>query len=1020
MSSILRDHRFGKRIIQSLLFWILTICVWPVLALAQSYPEDERCIPAWNSFAGSDALPSTIFYTQRASDGFIYLGGRDGLYRLEGASVESWTPDFTDPAALPAGRVTTLASNANYVWAGTAAGLVRLDTTTDQITRISLPETNGRQPAITALHYNQGQLLVGTNEHVFSLDVTPTGLSAHKIQDSVDTVNAILTYEETVLVGSEEGLFALNAQNRLVPIEINGSHLPIVDLATGPEQTLWALTENALFQSSAPMSGEWATYREDTVPGLPHEGMMAMAFDQMGRLWLSGPTGLARWQPDQAYAHPCRRSLLGSQRDEDIFISHLNGDLGAFMLVGSHGRGAAYAPIGTGVRRIVTGTDFNPGLPPSPVWSTELASDGRLYLGTTQGIYRETTARSGHFTPVGQAILANERVFELAEMRSGDLWAGTDTGAFRLNSEQISELPGPQAKRTGLRPARVFAFAETDDHKFIASSAGLVVLDARTDTPTRFFRTNADYTLPEPSHTLDVDAQMFWSVQALEDGTVLVCGPDSVFWLDPTNARVLASSIPASNAGEFVTGRIYAAVRTADDEVLLGTEAGLIWTDLNFQTFERQDAINDLPLASVMSAGLAQDGSLWIGVAGNGLFRRAPETHEWSHITQANGLITNGVSQLGLTISDTGHIVASNATGVSVLPASFQPWSSVSTQNLVARELNRGTPLPSGSTTVIGPADRDLRLHFAVSDLLETNMHRVEYHFHSEGVDSESAHVQLGEDLIFPNLAPGRYRFEGRLTSTKGIGSTPLAFSIVVQPFWWERSELPWVLLLLVMMLAGGLYGLRLRAVQYRFKLVSDERKRIAQDIHDTFLQDVFGARMVLNTISGAQQETEVRAKREQVSKLLKNATAAVRTSVNEMSHLDAAPSLVESVKHLKETCRFEDWLETDVQESGTCWPMSDERLFFLSRIIQEALVNTYKHSGQRKAKVQVHWSWTRIHILISDKGNGFDPNSEAAASGFGLGSMKRLALAASAKLDVISSPGEGVEVHIKGARFTL
>ena len=69
--------------------------------------------------------------------------------------------------------------------------------------------------------------------------------------------------------------------------------------------------------------------------------------------------------------------------------------------------------------------------------------------------------------------------------------------------------------------------------------------------------------------------------------------------------------------------------------------------------------------------------------------------------------------------------------------------------------------------------------------------------------------------------------------------------------------------------------------------------------------------------------------------------------------------------------------------------PLSLEISFPLFRVLQEALLNSAKHSGERHFEVELFGTSGAIHPTVSDSGIGFDPKVAVQGSGLGLTSMR-------------------------------
>lgn len=80
-------------------------------------------------------------------------------------------------------------------------------------------------------------------------------------------------------------------------------------------------------------------------------------------------------------------------------------------------------------------------------------------------------------------------------------------------------------------------------------------------------------------------------------------------------------------------------------------------------------------------------------------------------------------------------------------------------------------------------------------------------------------------------------------------------------------------------------------------------------------------------------------------------------------------------------------------------------------RIVQEALNNTIRHSGAKRARVRIRASGGVIRLVIEDNGHGFDRSKLAASGSLGLKSMEERAMSVGGRLEVVSSPYKGTRV---------
>jgi PAS domain S-box-containing protein len=85
-----------------------------------------------------------------------------------------------------------------------------------------------------------------------------------------------------------------------------------------------------------------------------------------------------------------------------------------------------------------------------------------------------------------------------------------------------------------------------------------------------------------------------------------------------------------------------------------------------------------------------------------------------------------------------------------------------------------------------------------------------------------------------------------------------------------------------------------------------------------------------------------------------------------------------------------------------------------LFRVLQEALHNIVKHSGAKRAQVQIMQRATEVHLSIKDSGNGFDIEAAKQGGGLGLTSMKERLHLMNGQLSIESSPHLGTTLFAR------
>ncbi len=192
-----------------------------------------------------------------------------------------------------------------------------------------------------------------------------------------------------------------------------------------------------------------------------------------------------------------------------------------------------------------------------------------------------------------------------------------------------------------------------------------------------------------------------------------------------------------------------------------------------------------------------------------------------------------------------------------------------------------------------------------------------------------------------------------------------------------------------------------------RHMAVVEDRHRIARDLHDSVIQDIFAVGLGLQSLSTRVDEPAA-------SELLDSSIDALDRSVT---------TLRKYVFELRETVVASAGLDERIQElvarMGAAYPSrveltvdrisgfeADDELMLL---ITEALSNALRHSEARNVSVEVEMDEATILVKISDDGMGFDPSEIEA--GMGLANMRTRVLGLDGSIEVRSEPGVGTTV---------
>ncbi|MCA9247837.1 MAG: response regulator [Planctomycetales bacterium] len=193
------------------------------------------------------------------------------------------------------------------------------------------------------------------------------------------------------------------------------------------------------------------------------------------------------------------------------------------------------------------------------------------------------------------------------------------------------------------------------------------------------------------------------------------------------------------------------------------------------------------------------------------------------------------------------------------------------------------------------------------------------------------------------------------------------------------------------------------------------ERQLVAYDIHDGFVQDVVGAKMMLDSLEHKLEATdESRIRLATARELLQKAIDEGRRMISELRPLIIdEQGIVEAIHYLinEEQSKGDLSLEFHHSVRFTRLPRLLEGALF--RIVQEGLTNVRRHSQAATASITLVQREGGISLCIDDAGIGFDA-ARISDDRFGVRGIQERARLFGGTAKVQSSPGEGTHIEVE------
>lgn len=196
------------------------------------------------------------------------------------------------------------------------------------------------------------------------------------------------------------------------------------------------------------------------------------------------------------------------------------------------------------------------------------------------------------------------------------------------------------------------------------------------------------------------------------------------------------------------------------------------------------------------------------------------------------------------------------------------------------------------------------------------------------------------------------------------------------------------------------------------------DNKLIAEEWQDRVGHKLFEVLQGLHSFQSliVQRTPEIGERFQELTATVDEIAALVRSLTNELhptvlDDFGVAAAIREYVTNVAVNVG-KDPLQVTVQADDAGQQLPSEAKLLLFRVTQEALRNIRKHADAKNVQIAFAQEHSGVSLMIKDDGKGF--NSDLPQAGhFGLHYMKERAEAYGGTFRVVSSQGQGTEVHI-------
>jgi two-component system CheB/CheR fusion protein len=211
---------------------------------------------------------------------------------------------------------------------------------------------------------------------------------------------------------------------------------------------------------------------------------------------------------------------------------------------------------------------------------------------------------------------------------------------------------------------------------------------------------------------------------------------------------------------------------------------------------------------------------------------------------------------------------------------------------------------------------------------------------------------------------------------------------------------------------------LRVRLLRQIVRAQEDERRRVARDIHDQLGQQMTALRLKLEAVKEMCREQEelceqldlTQSLAEDLDRSVDFLAWELRPAALDDLGLEAAVS--DFVKEWSKYSGVQGEFHTSGLGKERLAPETETNLY---RITQEALNNTMKHAGAKRANVLLERRDSHIVLIVEDDGVGFEVQSkDEDTRRLGLTGMRERAIQIGGSVEIESKPQEGTTIFAR------
>lgn len=201
------------------------------------------------------------------------------------------------------------------------------------------------------------------------------------------------------------------------------------------------------------------------------------------------------------------------------------------------------------------------------------------------------------------------------------------------------------------------------------------------------------------------------------------------------------------------------------------------------------------------------------------------------------------------------------------------------------------------------------------------------------------------------------------------------------------------------------------------------ERLRLAQEIHDVPIQDLYGLMYQLEDLKDIVKDAAGVEILEDFDNTIHRIVNNLRTMCGELRPPSLSPFGLEVAirDHVEKLRGMNPDLQIELELMRDQQNLTDSIRLCLFRIYQEAITNVIRHAGATEAHIRFHWDEETVRLEVEDNGVGFELPERwvdlVRHEHFGLVGIAERVESVQGKLEILSTPDHGTSVQVSVPR---